>query len=296
MGWGSLLKATFRYGGRAVKATASSVGGAVIHPQRTIRGLGTATKTAAVGGAAAYVGWEKLTTDKSVARIVGDAVVGPETIDNVSDKVDGVANTVTELKESVGGAVDTMNNAMTSVDSKWSGMSNFLRGIFSGNGGDMFGNFFSNLGKGNVSGLSLAGLVLSALLVFGRFGWLGKIAGAVLGMMMIGNNANMSQVLGGGQQKPLAQDTPQRELPKPQAQVSSCQQNTCVNFLMRELGFSLLAAWRQCSVIPAKHIGITLPRIAEGEEASFVLVREGDKAAVIEKTVFMGTEYPFAEN
>ena len=206
MSWSSLLKATFKYGGRAAKATASSVGSAVIHPQRTIKGLGTATKTAAVGGAAAYVGWEKLTTDKSVARIVGDAVVGSDTIDTVTDKVDGVANTVTELKDSVGGAVDTMNNAMTSVDSKWSGMSNFLRGVFSGNGGDMFSNFFSNLGKGNVSGLSLAGLV-------------GKIAGAVLGMMMIGNNANMSQVLGGGQQKPLAQDTPQRELPKPQAQV-----------------------------------------------------------------------------
>ena len=219
MSWSSLLKATFKYGGRAAKATASSVGSAVIHPQRTIKGLGTATKTAAVGGAAAYVGWEKLTTDKSVARIVGDAVVGSDTIDTVTDKVDGVANTVTELKDSVGGAVDTMNNAMTSVDSKWSGMSNFLRGVFSGNGDDMFSNFFSNLGKGNVSGLSLAGLVLSALLVFGRFGWLGKIAGAVLGMMMIGNNANMSQVLGGGQQKPLAQDTPQRELPKPQTQV-----------------------------------------------------------------------------
>ena len=219
MSWSSLLKATFKYGGRAAKATASSVGSAVIHPQRTIKGLGTATKTAAVGGATAYVGWEKLTTDKSVARIVGDAVVGSDTIDTVTDKVDGVANTVTELKDSVGGAVDTMNNAMTSVDSKWSGMSNFLRGVFSGNGGDMVSNFFSNLGKGNVSGLSLAGLVLSALLVFGRFGWLGKIAGAVLGMMMIGNNANMSQVLGGGQQKPLAQDPPQRELPKPQAQV-----------------------------------------------------------------------------
>jgi hypothetical protein len=162
MSWSSLLKATFKYGGRAAKATASSVGSAVIHPQRTIKGLGTATKTAAVGGAAAYVGWEKLTTDKSVARIVGDAVVGSDTIDTVSDKVDGVANTVTELKDSVGGAVDTMNNAMTSVDSKWSGMSNFLRGVFSGNGGDMFSNFFSNLGKGNVSGLSLAGLVLSA--------------------------------------------------------------------------------------------------------------------------------------
>ena len=61
----------------------------------------------------------------------------------------------------------------------------------------MFGNFFSNIGKGNVSGLSLIGLIVSALLVFGRFGWLGKIAGAVLGMMMIGNNANLTSVLGG---------------------------------------------------------------------------------------------------
>ena len=105
-----------------------------------------------------------------------------------------------------------MNEAMTDVNSKWSGMSNFLRGIFSGNGGNMIGNFFSNLGKGNVSGLSLAGLVVSALLVFGRFGWLGKIAGAVLGMMMIGNNANMSQMLGGQRQAPqIAQAEPQQQ-------------------------------------------------------------------------------------
>ena len=219
MGWGSLLKATFRYGGRAAKATASSVGGAVIHPQRTLKGLGTAAKTATVGGAAAYVGWEKLTTDKSVARIVGDAVVGSDTIDSVSEKVDGVTNSVSELKDSVGGAVDSMNNAMTSVDSKWSGMSNFLRGIFSGNGGSMFGNFFSNLGQGNVSGLSLAGLVLSALLIFGRFGWMGKIAGALLGMMMIGNNATLQQTLGGGmaQQKPqVPANDPQRGLAQAQ--------------------------------------------------------------------------------
>ena len=218
MGWGSILKATLKYGGRATKATAESVGSAVIHPQRTIKGLGTATKTAVIGGSAAYVGWEKLTTNKSVARIVGDAVVGSDTIDSVSDKVEGVANSVSELKESVGGAVDTMNDAMTNVDSKWSGMSNFLRGMFSGNGGNLFGNFFSNLGKGNVSGLSIAGLVLSALLVFGRFGWLGKIAGAVLAMMLIGNNANMSNILGGGQQKQLAQAPPQPEQPKVQAQ------------------------------------------------------------------------------
>ena len=212
MGWSTFLKATGKYVLKGGRATVESAGSAVIHPQRTIKGLGTATKTAAIGGGMAYVGWEKLTTDKSVTRIVGDAVVGEGTMESVSNKVDTAIEGVNDLKDKVGETVNTMNEAMTDVNSKWSGMSNFLRGIFSGNGGNMIGNFFSNLGKGNVSGLSLAGLVVSALLVFGRFGWLGKIAGAVLGMMMIGNNANMSQLLGGQRQTPqIAQTEPQQQ-------------------------------------------------------------------------------------
>ena len=55
----------------------------------------------------------------------------------------------------------------------------------------MLGNFVRNLGHGNVSGLSIAGLIAAAFLIFGRFGWLGKIAGAFLGMMLIGNNAGV---------------------------------------------------------------------------------------------------------
>lgn len=212
MGWSTFLKTTGKYVLKGGRALVESAGSAVIHPQRTIKGLGTAAKTAAVGGGMAYVGWEKLTTDKSVTRIVGDAVVGEGTMESVSNKVDTAIEGVNDLKEKVGETVSTMNEAMTDVNSKWSGMSNFLRGIFSGNGGNMIGNFFSNLGKGNVSGLSLAGLVVSALLVFGRFGWLGKIAGAVLGMMMIGNNANMSQLLGGQRQTPqIAQTEPQQQ-------------------------------------------------------------------------------------
>ena len=212
MGWSTFLKTTGKYVLKGGRATVESAGSAVIHPQRTIKGLGTVAKTAAVGGGMAYVGWEKLTTDKSVTRIVGDAVVGEGTMESVSNKVDTAIEGVNDLKEKVGETVSTMNEAMTDVNSKWSGMSNFLRGIFSGNGGNMIGNFFSNLGKGNVSGLSLAGLVVSALLVFGRFGWLGKIAGAVLGMMMIGNNANMSQLLGGQRQTPqIAQTEPQQQ-------------------------------------------------------------------------------------
>jgi len=212
MGWGPFLKSIVRGGANATKATVSSAGKAIIHPATTLRNLGTGAKTAVVGGGAAYVGWQKLTTDKSVVGIVSDAVIGEEATNKVSETMGGVADGVKDLKDSVSNLSDNVNNAITNVDSKWSGMSNFLRGIFSGNGGDMFGNFFSNLGKGNVSGLSLVGLVVSALLVFGRFGWLGKIAGAVLGMMMIGNNSNMSQVLGGQQQAQpqVAQSTPQQ--------------------------------------------------------------------------------------
>lgn len=195
--WSRLLSA----GGKALgaaktatKATARSAGSSVIHPTQALRNAGSAVKAATVGGAVGYVGWEKLTTDKSVTRIVSDAVIGEEATDTIAE----TASDVKELKNKAGEAVDSVNNAMGDINSKWSGMSNFFRGIFSGNGMDMFGNFFSNLGKGKVSGLSLVGLVAAAYLVFGRFGWLGKIAGTMLGMMMIGNNANISQVLGGG--------------------------------------------------------------------------------------------------
>ena len=142
---------------------------------------------------------EKLTTDKSVAGIVSDAVIGEKTTDKISDTLTGIGDGVRDIKDSVNGLSNGVNGAINSVDSKWEGMSGFLRALFSGHGGDMLGNFFSNIGKGNVSGMSIVGLIVSALLVFGRFGWLGKIAGAVLGMMMIGNNSSLSQTFGGNE-------------------------------------------------------------------------------------------------
>lgn len=44
MGWGSFLKSTLRLGGRMTSATAHTLGGAVLHPQQTLKGVGTATK------------------------------------------------------------------------------------------------------------------------------------------------------------------------------------------------------------------------------------------------------------
>ena len=163
----------------------ASAGDAIIHPQRTLTGAGKAVKTAAVGGAVGYVGWEKLTTDKSVTRIVSDAVIGSDTTDAIADTVSDVR----ELKTKAGEAVDAVNG----VASNMSGIGNFMHSISTGNVGDMFGNLFSNITSGKVGGMSLLGLVAAAFMTFGRFGWLSKIAGVLLGMYIIGNNSRAQQ-------------------------------------------------------------------------------------------------------
>ena len=219
MSWATVLKAGLKFMGSGAKATAKTVGHTVLHPQQTIKGMGTATKTAAVGAATGYVAWEKLTTDKSVARIVGDAVVGSDTIDSVGEKVEGVGNAVSSLGETASNAMNGVSEAVNGANSNLNGISNFLGSMTNGNGGNMFSNFFSNLFSGNVSGMSMLGLVASAFLIFGRFGWMGKIAGALLGMMMIGNNATLQQTLGGG----VAQQKPQAPAPDPQRALAQAQ-------------------------------------------------------------------------
>ena len=219
MSWATVLKAGLKFMGSGAKATAKTVGHTVLHPQQTIKGMGTATKTAAVGAATGYVAWEKLTTDKSVARIVGDAVVGSDTIDSVGEKVEGVGNAVSHLGETASNAMNSVSEAVGGASNNLNGISNFLGSMTNGNGGNMFSNFFSNLFSGNVSGMSMLGLVASAFLIFGRFGWMGKIAGALLGMMMIGNNATLQQTLGGG----VAQQKPQAPAPDTQRALAQAQ-------------------------------------------------------------------------
>ena len=188
---GKAAVATGKHAGKAATLAGKSVGNAVLHPSQTLRGAGQAVKTATAGAAVGYVGWKKLTSDQSVARIVGDAVIG----ESATNALAGTPNGVRELKdkagETVGAIGGAVGNAVAGIDSNLGGVSTFLRQTSGGSGLDMFGNFFRNLGRGNVSGLSIAGLIAAAFLVFGRFGWLGKIAGLLLGMMLIGNNAGV---------------------------------------------------------------------------------------------------------
>lgn len=179
----------------ATQATARNIGDALVHPRRTLIGLGHGAKAAVVGGGMGYLAWENLVNDKPVVRAAAEVLVGEETVDkglelagNAADKIADVANKTAKSMEGVKQSVSSANETLN-------GVSTFLRNMTGGNGMDMLGNFFGNLGKGNVSGLGIFGLLASAMLIFGRFGWLGKIAGALLGMMLIGNNSKVAQPL-----------------------------------------------------------------------------------------------------
>lgn len=158
--------------GKAANATGKSAGHAVLHPSQTLRGAGQAVKMATTGAAVGYVGWEKLTTDKSVARIVSEAVVGK----SATDALAGTTEDMKELKDKAGETVSAIGEAVGGADSKLNGVSNFLREASGGGLFNMLSGFLRNLGGGNVSGLNIAGLIAAAYLVFGRSGWLGKIA------------------------------------------------------------------------------------------------------------------------
>lgn len=166
-----------------------------MHPQRTLAGLGNATKTAVMGGGMGYLAWEKLVNDKPVVRAAADLLVGEEAVDKGLEMAGNATNKIADAADKAGESLQEVSQSVSSMGASWGGVGTFLRNMTSGNGMDMLGNFFGNLGKGNVSGLGIFGLLASAMLVFGRFGWLGKIAGALLGMMLIGNNSKVAQPL-----------------------------------------------------------------------------------------------------
>ena len=144
--WDTILK----YGGKAMKgmgkaanATGKSAGHAVLHPSQTLRGAGQAVKMATTGAAVGYVGWEKLTTDKSVARIVSEAVVGK----SATDALAGTTEDMKELKDKAGETVSAIGEAVGGADSKLNGVSNFLREASGGGLFNMLSGFLRNLGE-----------------------------------------------------------------------------------------------------------------------------------------------------
>lgn len=86
-------------------------------------------------------------------------VIGEPATNTLAETADGVR----ELTGKAGEAIGSVSGAVTGIDNKLNGVSNFLRQASGGGVMDMFGNFFRNLGSGNVSGLSIVGLVAAAV-------------------------------------------------------------------------------------------------------------------------------------
>jgi len=176
------------------KSVARVVTYPILHPATTARNTLKIGKSALITGGAGYVGWEMLTTDKSAVRVVSEAVIGENATDNISGAVSGASDLLESSSQRLEEATASLNSASQGLN----GISSFLGNLTSGNGGNMFSNFFGNLTSGKMSGLSIAGLVGAAMLIFGRTGWFGKIAGGLLAMLLIGNN---SQRQNAGQQQ-----------------------------------------------------------------------------------------------
>ncbi|BDW75054.1 hypothetical protein BFINE_08490 [Bacteroides finegoldii DSM 17565] len=92
-------------------------------PFADLAGRGQAVKTATIGGAFGYVGWKKLTTDASVARIVSEAVVGKPATNVLASTVDDAR----ELKEKAGETVSAIGSAVSGAGSQLNGVSNFMQ-------------------------------------------------------------------------------------------------------------------------------------------------------------------------
>lgn len=180
-------------------------------------------KTTMITGVATFAGWRKLSnSDESLGTAVGKTlrsgtdkggnfahdVVNGYTGDNTVEQVkDTTKNVITEIKET---ATET-KGLLGSLGDTLKGISSFLGDMFGGNGANMFSNFFHNLGSGNISGWGIGALIAAAYMVFGRTGLLGKVGGALMAMMMIGNNSQrQTQTVAQAENQEMMQDEQQQ--------------------------------------------------------------------------------------
>lgn len=185
--WTSIVN----FGRSAVHGSGRVVTYAVAHP-----------KQAVVSGAAGYAGWQYLVNGRPLIDSAGDMVgaaadvtFGGDRVDKAKEIATDTVTTVSETASAIGDKIDSATETISEATatarettSALSGIGNFFQGLTSGNGLGMIGGFFRNLASGNVGGMGIAGLIGAAILCFGRFGFLGKMLGGLLAMMIIGNN------------------------------------------------------------------------------------------------------------
>lgn len=168
---------------------------------RMLGGLGSHTK----GALLAYGGWKYMTTGH---------VPGEQLLNTGVEVVEKAGSAVSKGLDATNKGLDYVNKGLDKVPELINDTKAALTGGGTGQGGGLFGNLFggiSNLIGGLFNGGtgSMLGLVASAFLLFGGFGWMGKIAGALLAALSLGlfsgNNQQQKQL----QQVPARQESRQ---------------------------------------------------------------------------------------
>jgi len=220
MGWSNCIRTIGRgvfkgaeEGTKAASGLAKGVGEGL---GATARGLGGWKGVVATGGVVGAV-----QSEEGLAGLAGDVIFGKDGAENI--KQHGIAGeaidiaigedgkeAVKQVKDTISEVVDSGKEAVKQAKEAWNGatsdagidntadpyqgyaqqdgLSAFIRGTTTNPLG-MGGNFLSNLASGNVSTLSMAAMIASSFMVFGRFGLLTKALGALLGMHTIGRNS-----------------------------------------------------------------------------------------------------------
>ena len=168
---------------------------------RALGGLGSHTK----GALMAYGGWKYMTTGH---------VPGEQLLNTGVEVVEKAGSAVSKGLDATNKGLDYVNKGLDKVPELINDTKAALTGGGTGQGGGLFGNLFggiSNLIGGLFNGGtgSMLGLVASAFLLFGGFGWMGKIAGgllAALSLGLFGGNSQQQQAL---QQVPARQESRQ---------------------------------------------------------------------------------------
>lgn len=175
---------------------------------RALGGLGSHSKGVLLGTGLAYGGWKYMTT----GHVPGEQLLntGTEVVEKagsaVSKGLDAANKGLDYVNEGLDNAPELIHDTKEALTGGVSGVTGGT-----GQGGGLFGNLFggiSNLIGGLFNGGtgSMLGLVAGAFLLFGGFGWMGKIAGALLAALSLGlfsGNNQQQQV----QQVPVRQES-----------------------------------------------------------------------------------------
>lgn len=166
--------------------------------------LGANARGVALLGGGSYLGWNKISTGKwlgedNTLSKIGNLADG--TLDAANKVVSGANKVMDKVESSAPGMINRTGEALSGgvgglvgggqgeglLGNMFGGVSNLLGGLFNG-------------GTGNLLGLVAAGFML-----FGNFGWMGKIGGMLLAALSLGmfsgNQQQVAPQLAQGQQQ-----------------------------------------------------------------------------------------------